>query len=125
VFIVPGDSPEERHFLARRARTQIGFYGSTRNYAFQFDDLGFDGTSARLNERLKAGDMAGMGATITDEMLEQYAVVTTWDDLADELLRRYGDLASRLVMYLAEPSIAADPKNLGRWGEVARAITSS
>ena len=43
------------------ARTQIAFYGSTRNYAFQFDDLGFEGTSARLNERLKAGDLAGHG----------------------------------------------------------------
>ncbi|HEY8545822.1 MAG TPA: LLM class flavin-dependent oxidoreductase, partial [Acidimicrobiales bacterium] len=33
VFIVAGDTPEERAPLAQRARTQIGFYGSTRNYA--------------------------------------------------------------------------------------------
>ena len=30
-FIVPGDTPEERAFFAHLARTQIGFYGSTRN----------------------------------------------------------------------------------------------
>ncbi len=46
VFIVPGDTPEERASLEQRARTQIGFYGSTRNYSFQFDDLGFEGTSS-------------------------------------------------------------------------------
>ncbi len=122
VFAVPGDTPEERAPLLDRARFQIAFYGSTKNYAFQFDDLGFEGTSARLNECLKAGDFAGMAATITDEMLEHFAVVAPWDDLADALRQRYEGIASRLVMYLAEASIAADPSALGRWGEIARAL---
>ena len=125
VFAVPGDTPEERAPLLERARAQVAFYGSTRNYAFQFDDLGFDGTSARLNECLKAGDLPAMAATITDEMLEHFAVVAPWDDLADALLDRYRGIASRLVMYLGEASIAADPTALGRWGEVARAVTSA
>ena len=63
-----------------------------------------------------------MAATITDDMVEHYAVVTPWDDLADTLLARYGSIASRVVMYLADPSIAAGPATLGRWGEVARAV---
>ncbi len=79
--------------MIQRCRTQIAFYGSTRNYAFQFDDLGFEGTSARLNERQKAGDLAGMAALITDEMLEHFAVIGPWDDVADALQARYGDLA--------------------------------
>jgi probable F420-dependent oxidoreductase len=123
VFAIPGDTPEERAPLLERARVQIGFYGSTRNYAFQFDDLGFEGTSARLNERLKAGDLAGLAATITDEMLEHFAVVARWDELADALVARYGGVASRLVMYLAETSLEQDPSLVGRWGEVARAVT--
>ena len=79
----PATRPRSAQFLARRARTQIGFYGSTKNYAFQFDDLGFEGTSARLNERLKAGDQDGLAATITDEMLDAYAIVGRWDEIAD------------------------------------------
>lgn len=125
VFAVPGDTPEERAGLLERARQQISFYGSTRNYAFQFDDLGFEGTSARLNERLKAGDPAGMAQLITDEMLEQFAVVASWDDMADALMARYGTVASRLVMYLAEESIGSDPSTLGRWGEIAKAVTAA
>jgi probable F420-dependent oxidoreductase len=125
VFAVPGDSPEERAALADRARQQIAFYGATRNYAFQFDDLGFEGTSARLNERLKAGDPAGMAAVVTDVMLEQFAVVARWDDMAGALIDRYGSLAGRLVMYLAEESIASDPSALGRWGEIARAVRAA
>src|SRR4051794_32645136 len=74
VFVVPGDSPEERAPLLRRTRAQIGFYGSTKNYSFQFDDLGFEGTSARLNERLRVGDLDGVAALVTDEMLDHFAV---------------------------------------------------
>jgi len=122
VFAIPGDTPEERAPLLERARFQIAFYGSTKNYAFQFDDLGFEGTSARLNDLLKAGDMAGMAATITDEMLERFAVVAPWDELAGALHDRYDGIASRLVMYLAEASITADPTARGRWAEIARAL---
>jgi probable F420-dependent oxidoreductase len=125
VFAVPGDTPEDRAALVERTRFQIAFYGSTRNYAYQFDDLGFEGTSARINERLKAGDLAGMAALITDEMLEHYAVICPWDELADRLVERYRGVASRVVMYLAEQSIRMDPAALGRWGEVARAVTAA
>ena len=125
VFAIPGDTPEERQPLIDRAKFQIAFYGSTKNYAFQFDDLGFDGTSAKLNEHLKAGDLGAMAATITDEMLEHYAVTATWDEMADALLDRYRGVAARLVMYLAGESIALNPANLGKWGEIAKTVTSA
>ena len=124
VFAVPGDTPEEQAPLLERARSQIAFYGSTKNYAFQFDDLGFEGTSSRLNDLLKAGDQAGMGAAITEDMVAHYAVVARWDDLADKLVERYRGTAARLVMYLAEESIRRRPDTLGRWGEVARAVAA-
>jgi probable F420-dependent oxidoreductase len=122
VFIVPGDTPEERAFLVRRARTQIAFYGSTKNYAFQFDDLGFEGTSARLNDRLKAGDVDGMAATITDEMLDIYAIVGRWDEVADRIVERYAGVAERIISYLTVEDIARNPDRLGGWSEVARAV---
>lgn len=124
VFVVPGDSPEDRAPLLNSARQQISFYGSTKNYSFQFDDLGFEGVSSRLNELLKAGDMAGMAETITDEMLDHFAVVSPWDDLAGALIDRYRGTASRLVTYMTEESLRRDPSSLARWGEVARAVTS-
>ncbi len=125
VFIVPGDTPEDRALLTRRARTQIGFYGSTRNYAFQFDDLGFDGTSAKLNERLKAGDLDGLAATITDEMLDQFAVIGRWDDVADQIVDRYRGRAERVISYLTIDDITRDPDHLARWGEIARTVRAA
>lgn len=124
VFAAPGDTPEERAPLVHRAKTQIAFYGSTKNYAFQFDDLGFEGTSAVLNEKIKAGDMQGMADTITDEMLDHYAVVATWDEMADALIDRYQGTAARVVTYLTEEGIRKDPSSLGRWGEIARAVSA-
>ena len=125
VFAAPGDTPEEREPLVRQARSQIAFYGSTPNYAFQFDDLGFEGTTPKLGELIRAGDLDGMAATITDEMLEHYAIVCTWDELADRLIDRYRGTAARVVMYLAAASIARDPATIGRWGEVARAVRAA
>ena len=122
VFTVVGDTEEEREPWRAMARSQIAFYGSTRNYAHQFDLLGFEGASARLNERLKANDIPGMAALVTDEMLEHYAVTATWDELADRLVERYAGVADRLVMYLAEPMCQRDPAHWGRWGEVAKDV---
>jgi probable F420-dependent oxidoreductase len=122
VFVVAGDTPEERAPLLRRTREQIAFYGSTKNYAFQFDDLGFEGTSAKLNTLLKAGDTDGMRDAITDGMVEKFAVVGRWDEVADLLRARYDGIAARLVSYLAAESVAADPKNMARWGEIAKAL---
>ena len=122
VFAIPGDTAEEREHLVARARSQVAFYGSTPNYAFQFDDLGFEGTTARLGEKLKAGDVPGMAGLITDEMLEHFTVIGRWDDMADALVARYGGVARRVVMYLAAESIKRDENALGKWGEIARAV---
>lgn len=125
VFAIPGDTPEDRAAMVQRARTQIAFYGSTPNYHYQFDDLGFEGVTPRLGALMKQGDIAGMGATITDEMLDHFAVIARWDDMADTLLRRYDGVAARLVMYLAREDIQRHPDHLPKWGEIARAVRAA
>ena len=122
VFAIPGDTPEEQAALAARARTQIAFYGSTPNYAFQFDDLGFPGTTDRIRALLRNGDTAGAAALIDDEVLAHFAVRARWDDLADALVERYQGTAARIVTYLTRESVARDPDALDRWGEIARAL---
>ena len=125
VFAIPGDTPEERERMLQVTRTQIAFYGSTPNYAFQFDDLGFPGTTQKLGALMKAGDIGGLGAAVTDEMLEHFALVARWDDMADALIARYRGTASRLVSYLAMGDVTENPDNLGRWGEIARAVRAA
>ncbi|NKB98523.1 MAG: TIGR03617 family F420-dependent LLM class oxidoreductase [Pseudomonadales bacterium] len=122
VFAVAGDSPEEQANMLKRARTQVSFYGSTPNYAFQFDDLGFTGLTQELGAKMKAGDMGGMADLISDDILQHFAVVASWDDMADALKGRYAGVASRIVTYLTAEDLGRNPANLGRWGEIARAV---
>ena len=125
VFAIPGDSVEEQAAGVLRAKTQIGFYGATPNYAFQFDDLGYDGMRGKLRVHLKSGDTDALVALITDEMLDHFGLVCAWDDLADKLITRYQGIAARVVMYWAEESIRQNPNNFSKWSEVARAVRAS
>ena len=124
VFAIAGDTEEERAAMTQRARTQIAFYGSTPNYAYQFDDLGFEGTTQKLGELMKQGDLAGMAAVINDEVLEHFALTAKWDDMADALKARYEGVASRVVTYLAAEDIGRNPANLAKWGEIAKAVSA-
>ena len=122
VIVAAGDTPEERAPPIKEAKTTIAFYGATPNYAFQFDDLGYTGLRDQLRDCLKTGDSARSEALITDEILDQFAVVARWDDVADRMIERYKGIAARLVIYLASHWREVDPKVLERWGEVARAV---
>ncbi|NKB59670.1 MAG: TIGR03617 family F420-dependent LLM class oxidoreductase [Alphaproteobacteria bacterium] len=125
VLAVAGDTHEERAALEREAKSAISFYGSTPVYSFQFDDLGHEGTRLKLAEKLRAGDMEGLIDTVSDELLDQFGLVARWDDMADKLIARYKGVASRVVMYFAKQSIDENPDNLGKWGEIARAVRAA
>lgn len=118
VLTIVGDSDEERHRERELVRASMSFYGSTPNYAFIWDEAGFEGTTARIRERQKAGDIAGMAAQITDDHLAVFATESTWDGLAAALVDTYAGLASRLVLYNA----LSDPQRIDRYGEVARRL---
>ena len=98
----------------------MSFYGSTPNYAFIWDEAGFEGTTARIRAKQKAGDFAAMAAEITDDHLATFCTEADWDDLADRLIETYGGTANRLVLYSAG---TADPETLERYGTVARTIS--
>jgi len=124
-FTAVGDRDDERARWRELARMQIAFYGSTPNYAFIFEQIGFEGTTERIRERQKAGDLAGMAAIVTDDILEHFVVTASWDDLADKLIERYDGIADRVVSYFAGLSWAQDPKSLERWSHVTAQIGSS
>ncbi|MBX7452198.1 TIGR03617 family F420-dependent LLM class oxidoreductase [Mycolicibacterium sp. 3033] len=115
VLTIVGDTDEQRHRERELVRASLSFYGSTPNYAFIFDEAGFEGTTARLREKQKAGDYAGMVAQISDEHIAAFATESTWDGLAAALTAKYAGVATRLVFYNA----LADREWFERYGEVA------
>jgi probable F420-dependent oxidoreductase len=122
VMTIVGDSDEERAKERELVRASMSFYGSTPNYAFIWDEAGFDGTTARIREKQKAGDFAGMAAQISDEHIATFATESTWDGLADALTEKYATIASRLVLYNSL-SAPGDQERIERYGEVARRVS--
>lgn len=125
VFTVVGDTDEERSRWREAARMQVSFYGSTPNYAFIFDQVGGDGTTARIREKQKAGDIAGMAACIDDDLLDHFTVTADWDGLATGLVDRLEGTASRAVLYFAGAAWRQDPSSLARFGQTADALASA
>jgi len=119
VNIIVGDSEAERAADRELLRGMLSFYGSTPNYAFIWDEAGFEGTTARVREHQKAGDLTGMAAQITDDHLATFCTEATWDGLAQALVDKYGCVASRLVFYNA---LMGHPERIERFGEVAKQI---
>jgi probable F420-dependent oxidoreductase len=115
---IVGDSDEERDNERQLVRASMAFYGSTPNYAFIWDEAGFEGTTARIREKQKAGDFKGMAAQITDEHIAMVATESTWDGLADALASKYAEIATRIVLYNA----LGDEERFRRYGEVARRL---
>ncbi|MDT5202350.1 MAG: hypothetical protein QOH34_3872 [Mycobacterium sp.] len=119
VMTIVGDTDEERDQQREVVRASMAFYGSTPNYAFIWDEAGFEGTTARIREKQKAGDVAGMAAQVSDDHIAAFATESSWDTLADALTAKYAETATRLVLYNA----VGDRERFERYGEVARQVS--
>jgi probable F420-dependent oxidoreductase len=99
-FVIVGRNQDEIERAKAGVRQQIAFYASTRTYKVVLDMHGWGEVSARLNQKAAQGDWGGMAKEITDEMLDTYAVVGTYEDIADKVMRRYDGLLDRVGFYI-------------------------
>jgi probable F420-dependent oxidoreductase len=109
-FVVTGRTGEELEAASRGVREQIAFYGSTPAYRPVLELHGWAGLGDRLHELSLEGRWQEMGTIIDDDVLHAFAVVAEPGAVAAELLRRYGDLMTRMTLYLpyaADPAVVA------------------
>lgn len=88
-------SPEEEAF----ARMQVAFYASTPSYKSVMDLHGWGETAEKLSGFASKGEWAEMPMLITDEMLNEFCLMTTQEKLAEDLKKRYEGIADRLTLY--------------------------
>ena len=88
-------TPEEINF----ARAQISFYASTPSYRPVMDLHGWTDVAERLSFHAAHGEWTEMPMLITDEMLDEFCLVTDESNLAGELKKRYDGIADRLTLY--------------------------
>lgn len=99
VFLVVGETAEQRKAAAGFVRSQIAFYGSTRTYRRIFETHGWDDVPPKLHELMSNGQIGEMGEQITDEMLDTYAIVGEPGEIVDKVRERYTGVANRLYFY--------------------------
>jgi probable F420-dependent oxidoreductase len=113
-FVATGRNEAELEAARRGVREQIAFYGSTPAYRAVLALHGWAGLSDELHELSLQGRWKDMGTIIDDDVLNTFAVVAEPGQVAAELLRRYGDLMTRMSLYtpydigseLTAPSVA-------------------
>ena len=103
-------------------RAQIAFYASTPSYRPVLDLHGWGSIGAELGPLAVRGKWDEMPRLISDEMLETFVVIGTWDDLAAKLRARYDGLLDRVGLYRPYVPGAEDDgwKQLARIRDAAR-----
>jgi probable F420-dependent oxidoreductase len=89
-------SPEEDFFV----RAQIAFYASTPSYRSVMELYGWEDIANQLSILASSGSWADMAALITDDMLQECAVIASPAELPSALMERYQGLVDRLGLYI-------------------------
>ena len=90
----------------RDVRARVAFYASTPAYFAAFQAHGLDDLANELKVLSKAQRWEEMPKYISDEVLHTYAVVGTYDEIADKLIERYGDFASSVEISIPATNAA-------------------
>ena len=89
-------TPEEMNF----ARAQLSFYASTPSYRPVMDLHGWAHVAEKLSAHAARGEWMEMPMLITDEMLNEFCLMTEEGKVADQLKKRYEGIADRLTPYI-------------------------
>lgn len=99
-FLAIGRDEEEIEKARNALRQNVSFYASTRSYHSVLDFHGWQDIGTELHKLSVAGKWAEMPALISDEMLDEWAVIATYDDFADQLKARVEGLFNTVLIAL-------------------------
>ncbi len=96
-FVVTGRDEKEWEQARVGVSRQIAFYGSTPAYRGVLELHGWGELQSELNALSKQGEWAAMGDRISDEILEEFAVVSQPRGVAAALAARFGGRVDRML----------------------------
>jgi hypothetical protein len=118
VFVIMGDSQKEIEDMREKVRRQIAFYASTRTYKPVLDAHGWGDVCLRLSEKAAKGEWGVMARDITDEMLNEFAVIGSPNEAPAMLKAKYDGLLDRLMFYHAD----RPGQHEARWRKIIEAF---
>ena len=127
-FVVTGRTEQEVATAREDARRRLSYYGSTRSYSKVMALHGWVDEAAQLHRLSVEGKWDEMVPVVTDEMLDEFCVVGTWDELPAKMREKYAGINTE-VSFSAEPAnrdeedqvkeIIAELKTIPTVGEIA------
>jgi alkanesulfonate monooxygenase SsuD/methylene tetrahydromethanopterin reductase-like flavin-dependent oxidoreductase (luciferase family) len=91
-------APDRAGLDARIAdvRSRIAFYASTPSYLVAFESEGYGEVARNLQQLSRAQRWDEMAALVDDGMLDTYAVIGTYDEIAAKLRDHYQGVATAI-----------------------------
>ncbi len=112
-FIITGPSQADVDAKRQGVKRQISFYASTRTYFPVLEVHGFQDIGQRLHEMSLRGEWDDMPGQVSDEMLDTFAIMGDYEDIAGKIKERYGDLLDS-VSFTMETKTRDDEQILKR-----------
>jgi probable F420-dependent oxidoreductase len=109
-FTVTGRNADELAESRAIIRRHISFYAATRTYFSVLEHHGWTQIGEQLVWLSKQGRWAEMPALVTDEMLEELALVGSFEELPEKLAERYSGLATTTNLVFGPPYAELQPR---------------
>ena len=85
----------------RDARARIAFYASTPSYRAAFEHQGLGDLADECKHLSRAQRWEELATKISDDVLEQFAVIGTYDTIGQRLCERFGDVVTNVEFSIA------------------------
>jgi len=102
-FLALGRNAEDLAKAKQDAKQRIAFYASTRTYHSVLEHHGWADVGLQLHDMSLKGKWQEMPGLITDEMLDEWAIVATYDDFVPTMRKRCGNLFTTVTVELPVP----------------------
>ena len=105
-FVVTGPNQQAIDAEREAVKRRIAFYFSTRTYFPVLETHGIQDVGQRLHELSLKGEWDRMTGLVTEEMLDLFAVVGPYDEIAGRIKQRFGGLVDEVMLNVEAPSPA-------------------
>jgi probable F420-dependent oxidoreductase len=118
IFAAAGEGQAEIDAAIAFIRQQVAFYASTPSYAPVMELHGWGDVREQLSRLAVRKRWDEMAPLISDEMVNEFAIVSSWRELPAKINEKYGGLLDRVTLYTR-----FDPtRDQARWAEICRSL---
>lgn len=99
-FLAVGANEAEVEKAKTALKQHVAFYASTRTYHTVLAHHGWEDIGAQLHRLSREGKWQELPQLVTDDMLAEWAIIATYDQLADEVRKRCDGVYSTVLLDL-------------------------